>query len=46
MYKLIISIFMFMFLTSSIFAEDKVTSWNDILKANEAQKTGLLIMAL
>ena len=27
---------MFMFLASSIFAEDKVTSWNDILKANEA----------
>ena len=41
MYKLIISIFMFMFLTSSIFAEDKVTSWNDILKANEAPENWL-----
>ena len=41
MYKLIISIFMFMFLTSSIFAEDTVTSWNDILKANEAPENWL-----
>lgn len=32
---------MFMFLTSSIFAEDKVTSWNDILKANEAPENWL-----